>query len=31
MKVYKGNILTVNASDDAAKYLVEDKGKTAGW
>ena len=29
MKVYKGNILTVNANDDVAKYLVEDKGRIA--
>ena len=27
MKVYKGNILTVNSTDDVARYLVEDKGK----
>ncbi len=27
MKVYKGNILTVNSNDDVAKYLVEDKGR----
>ncbi len=27
MKIYKGNILTVNKTDDVAKYLVEDKGK----
>lgn len=27
MKVYCGNILTVNQNDDVAKYLVEDKGR----
>ena len=27
MKVYKGNILTVNQTDDVARYLVEDKGR----
>nr|MCR4709463.1 metal-dependent hydrolase with the TIM-barrel fold protein [Clostridiales bacterium] len=27
MKVYKGNILTVNSTDDVAGYLVEDKGR----
>ena len=27
MKIYKGNILTVNKTDDVAKYLIEDKGK----
>ena len=27
MKVYKGNILTVNKTDDVVKYLVEDKGR----
>ena len=27
MKVYKGNILTVNQKDDVAKYLVEDEGR----
>lgn len=27
MKIYKGNILTVNKTDDVAKYLVEDKGR----
>ncbi len=27
MKIYKGNILTVNKSDDVNRYLVEDKGR----
>ena len=27
MKIYKGNILTVNKTDDVVKYLIEDKGK----
>ena len=27
MKVYKGNILTVNQLDDVARYLVEDNGR----
>ena len=27
MKVYKGNILTVNSTDDVKKYLAEDKGR----
>lgn len=27
MKCYEGNILSVNASDEVFKYLVEDKGK----
>ena len=27
MKVYKGNILTVNKTDDVARYLAEDKGR----
>lgn len=27
MKVYKGNILTVNAGDDVVRYLVEDGGR----
>ena len=27
MKVYKGNILTVDAQDNVKKYLVEDAGK----
>ena len=28
MKVYKGNILTVDSNDSVMKYLVEDNGKT---
>ena len=27
MTVYKGHILTVNANDDTAEYLVEDGGR----
>lgn len=27
MKCYKGSILTVNASDEVCRYLVEDKGR----
>ncbi len=27
MNVYMGNILTVNRSDDVARYLIEDKGR----
>ena len=27
MKVYEGTILTVNATDDVARYLVEDGGR----
>ena len=27
MKVYKGNILTVNANNDVARFLVEDGGR----
>ncbi|MBR0444633.1 MAG: metal-dependent hydrolase with the TIM-barrel fold protein, partial [Clostridia bacterium] len=27
MRCYHGNILTVNANDDVARYLVEDGGK----
>ena len=27
MKVYKGNIITLNDHDDLCKYLVEDKGR----
>ena len=26
MKIYKGNILTVNKNNEVAEYLVEDKG-----
>ncbi len=29
MKVYEGTILTVNATDDVARYLVEDGGRIA--
>ena len=29
MKIYKGNILTVNKEDDVAGYLVEDNGRIA--
>ena len=29
MKVYKGNILTVDGKDSVAKYLVEDGGRIA--
>ena len=27
MKVYEGNILTVNQDDETARYLVEDEGR----
>lgn len=27
MKVFKGNILTVNAANDVARFLVEDGGR----
>lgn len=27
MKIYKGNILTVNEKDEVFRYLIEDKGK----